>query len=56
MPRIANCRECGHEAICRQDDIGWYVRCIVDFCDNCTEYFDTPEEAINAWNTRQEKS
>lgn len=46
------CKECGHEAIVRQDDIGWYVRCVVDFCDNCTEYFDSPEEAMSAWNGR----
>lgn len=24
----------------------------MDFCANATEYFDTPEEAIAAWNQR----
>lgn len=50
---LAPCKECGHSALLRQDDIGWYVRCEVDFCDNCTEYFDTPEEASRVWNQRQ---
>lgn len=46
------CKECGHEARIWKDGIGYYVRCIVDFCDNCTEYFDTLEEAAASWNRR----
>ena len=53
MMEISKCKECGHNAVWCKDDIGLYVRCIVDFCDNCTEYFDSPEEAIAAWNERQ---
>jgi hypothetical protein len=52
---LTPCKECGHSALLRLDDLGWYVRCEVDFCDNCTEYFDTPEEASRVWNQRQER-
>ena len=51
---LTPCKECGHSALLRQDDIGWYVRCEVDFCNNCSGYFDTPEEASRVWNQRQE--
>lgn len=44
------CKECWHSALLSQDDIGWYVRCEVDFCDNCTGYFLTPEDASRVWN------
>lgn len=47
------CKEDGHVPIVRQDDIGWFVRCSVDFCNNCSGYFDSPEEAVAAWNDRQ---
>lgn len=50
---LCKCKECGHEAIVRSDDIGWFVRCINDFCDNSTEYFDIPNEAVDVWNGRQ---
>lgn len=53
--QLSPCSEDGHTPIIRQDGLGWYVRCIVDFCDNCTEYFDTPEEAAEAWNERNGK-
>jgi len=50
--KLKPCRECRHEAKIWKDDFGYFVRCIVDFCDNCTEYFDTAEEAAAAWNQR----
>ena len=49
---LNSCSEDGHKPVIRKDDFGYYVRCIVDFCDNCTEYFDTPEEAAEEWNRR----
>ena len=52
--KTCKCRECGHEARIVKDGLGDYVECIVDFCDNTTEYFDTPEEAVAMWNRRQE--
>ena len=46
------CKVDGHSPIVIQDAIGYFVRCSYDFCDNCTEYFDSEEEAIAAWNRR----
>ena len=49
---IKPCKECNHDGLLLQDCIGWFVRCEVDTCDNFSGYFDTPEEAIAAWNRR----
>jgi hypothetical protein len=46
------CKECNHDGLLCQDDVGWFVRCEVDMCDNFSGYFDTPDEAISAWNRR----
>jgi hypothetical protein len=46
------CKECNHDGLLCQDDVGWFVRCEVDMCDNFYGYFDTPDEAISAWNRR----
>ena len=47
------CGDCGHPArVCEDWGLGYYVECSLDFCDNATEYFDTPEEAVAAWNHR----
>ena len=51
-PRLERCRDCGHEAHVVVDGGGYYVECTLDCCDNTTEYFDKPEEAIKAWNER----
>lgn len=46
------CSECGHKAHLVHDDLGYFAECAYDFCGNTTEYFDKPEEAIEAWNER----
>jgi hypothetical protein len=53
-PKLTPCKcsECGRPARGCRDDLGYYVKCSMDFCNNTTEYFDTPEQAIAAWNHR----
>lgn len=57
-PKLKPCKcgDCGHLArVCEDWGLGYYVECSMDFCDNCTEYFDTLDEAIAAWNHRNEE-
>ena len=51
-PKPCKCSDCGRPARVCRDGLGYYVECSMDFCDNTTEYFDTPEEAVAAWNRR----
>lgn len=56
-PKLKPCKcgACGRPARAYQDDLGYYVECSMD-SGHATEYFDTPEEAIAAWNRRNGES
>lgn len=54
MDKLKSCPNCGNYPILRQDASEWKVECIGEGC-KClpsTWYYDTKEQAIEAWNRR----
>lgn len=54
LEQIKPCKVCNHNGLLFKDCIGYYVRCEVDIWGVFSGYFDTPEEAIAAWNALNE--
>lgn len=52
-PELKSCPFCGgHNTLIRNEPTGMYkVRCGTDYVQ--TDVYDTPEDAVTAWNTRQ---
>lgn len=50
LEQIKPCKVCNHNGLMLYNGIGYYVRCEGEMCDVFSGYFDTPEEAISAWN------
>ena len=54
MKIISQCKKCGKRGTLLSSDFGWFVTCLEIACAEGTDYFDTPNEAVDAWNEKQE--
>ena len=55
MKIISQCKKCGKRGTLLSSNFGWFVTCLEIECAEQTEYFDTPNEAVDAWNEKQRK-